>query len=82
MLRNLKEIFSSQADWERLVLVMDRLIVLNPEALFEVRDRGLALIELGQKERALKDLLRYVEELPNATDALAVKQRLASLQTD
>jgi regulator of sirC expression with transglutaminase-like and TPR domain len=82
MLRNLKEIFSSQADWERLVLVMDRLIVLNPEALFEVRDRGLALIELGQKERALKDLLRYVEELPNASDALAVKQRLANLQTD
>jgi regulator of sirC expression with transglutaminase-like and TPR domain len=82
MLRNLKEIFSSQADWERLVLVMDRLIVLNPGALFEVRDRGLALIELGQKERALKDLLRYVEELPNATDAVAVKQRLASLQTD
>jgi regulator of sirC expression with transglutaminase-like and TPR domain len=82
MLRNLKEIFSSQADWERLVLVMDRLIVLNPEALFEVRDRGLALIELGQKERALKDLLRYVEELPNATDAVAVRQRLASLQND
>jgi regulator of sirC expression with transglutaminase-like and TPR domain len=82
MLRNLKEIFSSQADWERLVLVMDRLIILNPEALFEVRDRGLALIELGQKERALKDLSRYVEELPNASDALAVKQRLASLQTD
>ncbi|MFN5419186.1 MAG: tetratricopeptide repeat protein, partial [Burkholderiales bacterium] len=82
MLRNLKEIFSSQADWERLVLVMDRLIVLNPEALFEVRDRGLALIELGQKERALKDLLRYVEALPNATDAVAVKQRLASLQND
>jgi regulator of sirC expression with transglutaminase-like and TPR domain len=37
---------------------------------------------LGQKERALKDLLRYVEELPDATDAVAVKQRLASLQND
>jgi regulator of sirC expression with transglutaminase-like and TPR domain len=82
MLRNLKEIFSSQADWHRLVLVMDRLIVLNPEALFEVRDRGLALIELGEKERALKDLLRYVDEVPNASDALAVKQRLASLQAE
>jgi regulator of sirC expression with transglutaminase-like and TPR domain len=61
---------------------MDRLIVLNPEALFEVRDRGLALIELGQKDRALKDLLRYVDEAPNASDALAVKQRLASLQAE
>jgi len=61
---------------------MDRLIVLNPEALFEVRDRGLALIELGQKERALIDLTRYVAELPNATDAEAVKQRLSILQTE
>jgi regulator of sirC expression with transglutaminase-like and TPR domain len=42
----------------------------------------LALIELGQKERALQDLMRYVDELPNATDAVAVKQRLASLQTE
>jgi regulator of sirC expression with transglutaminase-like and TPR domain len=82
MLRNLKEIFSSQADWHRLVLVLDRLIVLNPEALFEVRDRGMALIELGQKERALQDLSRYVDEMPNATDTLAVKQRLTSLQAE
>jgi regulator of sirC expression with transglutaminase-like and TPR domain len=82
MLRNLKEIFSSQADWHRLVLVLERLIVLNPEALFEVRDRGMALIELGQKERALKDLSRYVDEMPNATDASAVKQRLSSLQAE
>jgi regulator of sirC expression with transglutaminase-like and TPR domain len=82
MLRNLKEIFSSQADWARLVLVLDRLIVLNPDALFEIRDRGLAYIELGQKERALQDLMRYVDEVPNAADTLEVKHRLASLQTE
>ena len=82
MLRNLKEIYSSQADWPRLVLVLDRLIVLNPDALFEIRDRGLALIELGQKERALQDLTRYIDEVPNAADTLDVKHRLASLQTE
>ena len=82
MLRNLKEIYSSQADWARLVLVLDRLIVLNPDALFEIRDRGLALIELGQKERALQDLTRYVAEVPNAVDTLDVKHRLATLQTE
>ena len=82
MLRNLKEIFSSQADWTRLVLVLDRLIVLNPDALFEIRDRGLAYIELGQKERALQDLMRYVDEVPNAADTLEVKHRVASLQTE
>ena len=82
MLRNLKEIYSSQADWPRLVLVLDRLIVLNPDALFEIRDRGLALIELGQKERAVQDLTRYIDEGPNAADTLDVKHRLASLQTE
>ena len=80
MLRNLKEIFNSQADWSRLVLVLDRLVVLNPEAIDEVRDRGLALLELGQKERAIEDLNRYVEQVPNAADAMAVKQRLVSLE--
>jgi regulator of sirC expression with transglutaminase-like and TPR domain len=79
MLRNLKEIFSSQSDWSRLVLVLDRLIVLNPEAMYEVRDRGLALLELGQKERAIEDLSRYVDGAPDAADALLVKQRLTSL---
>ena len=82
MLRNLKEIYSSQADWSRLVLVIDRLIVLSPDALFEIRDRGLALIELGQKERALQDLKRYLDEVPNAADIVDVKHRLANLQTE
>jgi regulator of sirC expression with transglutaminase-like and TPR domain len=59
-----------------------RLIVLNPVALFERRDRGLALILLGQNERALVDLKRYLEEVPNAADTLDVKHRLANLQTD
>jgi regulator of sirC expression with transglutaminase-like and TPR domain len=42
----------------------------------------LALIELGQKERALQDLKRYIDEVPNAADTLDVKHRLASLQTE
>lgn len=80
MLRNLKEIFSSQADWSRLVLVLDRLIVLNPEAMYEVRDRGLALLELGQRQRAIEDLNRYLCEAPHAADAMVVKQRLTRLE--
>jgi regulator of sirC expression with transglutaminase-like and TPR domain len=80
MLRNLKEIFTSQKDWQRLIGVLDRLIVLHPQALDEKRDRGLAFIELGNTQEARKDLLQYVMGLPDASDALEIQKRLALLQ--
>ena len=42
MLRNLKEIHKTQEDWQRLIAVTNRLIVLHPDAWAEYRDRGLA----------------------------------------
>jgi regulator of sirC expression with transglutaminase-like and TPR domain len=80
MLRNLKEIFRSQEDWLRLIAVQDRLIVLNPHALEEKRDRGLAFFELGQSQEARNDLMQYVLALPNASDVPDIQKRLASLQ--
>ena len=47
MLRNLKEIFRSEADWPRMLQVLDRLVILLPEAWTERRDRGLVHAELG-----------------------------------
>jgi len=80
MLRNLKEIFSSQEDWTRLIGVLDRLIVLNPLSLDEKRDRGLAFIELGQVQEARDDLLQYLLARPDASDVPEIQKRLASLQ--
>jgi regulator of sirC expression with transglutaminase-like and TPR domain len=80
MLRNLKEIFSSQEDWPRLLGVLDRLIVLNPDALDEKRDRGLTFIELGQANEARNDLLQYVLERPDASDVPEIQKRLAALE--
>lgn len=80
MLRNLKEIFNSQEDWQRLIKVQDRLLVLYPDALNEKRDRGLALIELGEIKAARDDLLQYVLAQPDASDVPEIQRRLASLQ--
>ncbi len=79
MLRNLQEIFRSQQDWDRLIPVLDRLIVLNPDAPTDRRDRGMALIQAGQLERARLDLLYYLDQVPDAADAGAISQQLASL---
>lgn len=80
MLRNLKEIFSSQEDWLRMIGVLDRLIILNPQAMDEKRDRGLAFFELGYSKEAREDLMQYVLSLPNASDVPEIQKRLASLQ--
>ena len=50
MLRNLKEIHRTAEDWPRLLAVLQRLVVLLPQAWEERRDRGLTYAELGQDE--------------------------------
>lgn len=79
MLRNLKEIFTSQSDWPRLKCVLDRLVVLNPDAIFERRDRGLALMEMGLNAEARDDLSAYVSQAAHASDVDIIRLRLASL---
>jgi regulator of sirC expression with transglutaminase-like and TPR domain len=80
MLRNLKEIHKTQADWPRLVAVQDRLLVLLPQAWDEYRDRGLAHAELGQARQAVRDLETYLVQIREGPDRLAVTARLAQLR--
>ncbi len=78
MLRNLKEIHRAAADLPRLVAVLDRLVILLPEAWDERRDRAMALAELGRREPAADDLAAYLEHCPGAADAPALRRRLVT----
>ena len=79
MLRNLKEIHRSAEDWPRLLAVMDRLVVLLPQAWEERRDRGLARAELGLDESAASDLTAYLANAHGADDHSAISERLAGM---
>lgn len=79
MLRNLKEIHRAHGDWERGVAVQERLLVLEPEAWSERRDRGIALAQLGENARALVDLQAYVRQVPDAADAADISQLIGQL---
>ena len=60
MLRNLQgEVHRSQQDWQRLTAVLDRLVVLSPQAWGERRDRGLAHAELGNARKRCKTWKPY-----------------------
>lgn len=80
MLRNLKEIHRNAADWRRLLPVLERLVVLLPQAWEERRDRGLAYAELGLPDAAARDLADYLEHAGNAQDRTEIALRLAQLR--
>lgn len=77
LLRNLKEIHRTAADWPRLAAVLSRLVILLPQAWEERRDRGLALAQLGRTELAAADVGLYLDERPRALDAPALRHQLA-----
>ena len=79
MLRNLKEIFRSQEDWPRMLQVLERLVVLLPEAWDERRDRGLVHAELEHVHEALQDLRQYLAAVPAAPDTAALRNRVNEL---
>ena len=80
MLRNLKEIFTAQMDWERLLAVQERLVILLPDFWPEYRDRGLAHAELGHADEALSDLAYYLDHAEDLVDVEVITDRLDSLR--
>ncbi|MCW5669625.1 MAG: tetratricopeptide repeat protein [Hydrogenophaga sp.] len=80
LLRNLKEIHRTQEDWLRLIAVLDRLLILLPDAWVEYRDRGLAWAEMGDVRLAVGDLETYVAHADDTLDRDAIAQRLQELR--
>ena len=80
LLRNLKEIHRTAEDWQRLLAVQHRLVVLLPQAWDERRDRGLTWAELGERHAAALDLEAYIAHRPEAVDARAIGARLDELR--
>jgi regulator of sirC expression with transglutaminase-like and TPR domain len=79
MLRNLNGLYQQAQDWERVARTSDRLLKLAPDSPDALRDRGLAYRELGYTLGAREDLGRYLQKLPTADDAEAVRSTLIDL---
>jgi regulator of sirC expression with transglutaminase-like and TPR domain len=76
VLANLKGIYWRQEAWPKVVTVIDRLLVLAPDAGGEWRDRGIAWAGMGELRRTLSDWERYLTDFPNAADHEKVKTQL------
>ncbi|MGH7886863.1 MAG: SirB1 family protein, partial [Candidatus Binatia bacterium] len=79
MLTNLKAIYAKQNDLVKLLAVLDRLLILDPAAADEVRDRGVIYSRLECYGQAKEDFERYLALAPDANDAEAIREQLVEL---
>ena len=80
ILRNLKNIYLQRQDHDRSIMTIDRLMVLQPEATQERRDRGIVRYNLGHHEDALEDLTEYLDADPEGRDVEEVEQLVRHLR--
>lgn len=80
LLGNLKLIYAGRGDVERTLACCDRILLLQPDAPHELRDRGLLYAQLDYRAAALADLERYLELAPADEDADAARTRCAALR--
>lgn len=76
LLNNLKAIYFKQEAWDKALGVSERLLVLDPANHAETRDRGVALVNLGELQRAAADWEAYLRWAPGAPDTKSVRTRL------
>ncbi len=60
ILRNLKAIYLHKSDFAHALQTLDRLLIVRPNAVHDMRDRGLVHYRLGNFPEALEDLDGYM----------------------
>jgi regulator of sirC expression with transglutaminase-like and TPR domain len=80
MLNNLKAIYFKAQEYARALSVVDRLLILDPRAATEIRDRGLLSCQLKRFPEAMADLERYLGLAPEAEDAEVIRAHLRSIR--
>jgi regulator of sirC expression with transglutaminase-like and TPR domain len=76
MLNNLKGIYANGEDWPRVVRTIDLMLLVQPGASSEYRDRGAAHMRTGNLRRARADFEHYLLNAAEIEDANAVREQI------
>lgn len=76
MLNNLKHIYLKQGDLEKCLAASERILLVDPAAAMERRDRGVLYYQLGRWVEARQDLETYLEESSPSQDRSLIAQLL------
>ena len=80
MLFNLKGIYYQGEQYQKALSVIDRILLINPGILSEIRDRGLLYMQTSLFSKALADLEQYLREAQFPEDKLSVEGHIKTLR--
>ena len=81
LLGNLKGVYAGSGDSARALAVVERLLILRPDAEEELRSRGVLLARLGHREEAIEELRRWLASASPGDRAERVLRLLERLRS-
>ena len=79
ILRNLKGIYGSKADWPRTLSALDRILMLDPRAVEELAERGQVYERLECFKAALDDFQSFLSLAPDHPAAEVAREAVMRL---
>jgi regulator of sirC expression with transglutaminase-like and TPR domain len=80
LLSSLKSIYLNHHDDARALNTIERVLLVRPESIDDIRDRGKTLVRLGREAEAIPLLRDYLQRAPAAADAPSVRVLLDRLE--
>jgi regulator of sirC expression with transglutaminase-like and TPR domain len=77
ILNNLRGVYLHRGEQLRVIGVLDRVLLLDPDDVGARRDRGLLSLRWGDPVRGIEDLERYLALEPEAPDHEAIENVIA-----
>jgi regulator of sirC expression with transglutaminase-like and TPR domain len=80
MLNNLKTIYLKAHTFEKSLAMVDMMLLTDPEAMEQYRDRGIIKVQLRRFDAAVQDFEHYVKGAPDSKDRPQVEEHLKELR--
>jgi regulator of sirC expression with transglutaminase-like and TPR domain len=80
ILRNLKAVYAQAGRHRRALAAAERVLLVEPAAHDERRDRGLFLAQMGRHAEAVRETEAYLRLAPDAPDAEQVREQLRKMR--
>ena len=80
MLNNLKTIYLKAHTFEKSLAMVDMMLLADPEAIEQYRDRGIIKVQLRRFDAAVRDFEHYVKGAPDSKDRPQVEEHLKELR--
>jgi regulator of sirC expression with transglutaminase-like and TPR domain len=80
LLANLKGVYVNVEDYPRALAAVERILLVEPEAIGEVRARGLLLAKAGRRTEAAEQFETYLQLAPGSADAARIRAMVDNLR--